>query len=119
MAAPDKCISEQQARQLHDNWVNTREPVITQMRNGVQDTREVMWSLAELEEYLDYVKSESKKAGYNDPGIRVYFGAHNDVGNDRATVFFAPTKTSQEGADNNYDIEAFNFGTGGWPPRQY
>lgn len=119
MAKPDKCISVDDARQLHDNWVATREPVITQSRGGNQDTREVMWSVEELEEYLDYVKTESKKAGYSKPGIRVYFGAHNENNNDRATVFFAPTKTSDKGADNNYDIEAFNFGTGGWPPQQY
>lgn len=120
MAKPDKCISVQQARDLHDNWVSTREGSITAMRNGTQDTREFLWSVSELEEYLEYVKSESKKQGFNSPGIRVYLGAYNDNQSTNATVFFAPTEdAASAGAKNNYNIDAYNLGTAGWPPKNY
>ena len=52
MAIPAKCITVQQARQLQDNWVNTREPAITQARGGQQDAREMVFNIAELEEFL-------------------------------------------------------------------
>ncbi len=119
MAKPDKCISVNEAKALQNNWETTREPAITAMRNGTQDMSDFMWSLDELQEYLDYVKQESKKAGCNNPGIRVFLGAYNDNNSTNTTVFFAPTETDQIGADNNYDIEPFNFGTGGWPPTKY
>lgn len=119
MAKPDKCISVEKARELHDNWVNSRETVITAMRNNVQDTREFVFSIKELEEFLEYVKSESKSQNINNPGIRIYLAAYNDVNSDRATLFLAPTKGDQIDSDNNYDIEAFNFVGGGWPPKIY
>ena len=119
MAKPDKCISVQQARELHDNWVNTREGAITTMRNGVQDCREFVLKIDELEEFLDYIKEESKKQWVNNPGVRVYFAAYNDAKSDKATLFFAPTKGTEPDSDNNYDIESFNFMGGGWPPKIY
>ncbi len=119
MAKPDKCISVNEARELQNNWVNSREPAITSMRSGTQDTREFVYSVAELEEYIEYVKSESKKQGVNNPGIRIYFGAYNSVQSNNATLFLAPTHGDQINSDNNYDIEPFNFGTGGWPPNIY
>ena len=119
MAKPDKCISVQKAKELHDNWVSSREPAITSMRNNVQDTREFVFSVAELEEFLEYVKSESKNQGINKPGIRIYFAAYNDVNSDRATLFLAPTDGDQIDSDNNYDIEPLNFVGGGWPPKTY
>ena len=119
MAIPAKCITVQQARQLQDNWVNTREPAITQARGGQQDAREMVFNIAELEEFLDYVKSESKKNGINNPGVRLYFAAYNNMNSDIATVFLSATMSDAKNSDNNYYIQPYNTITGGFPPKQY
>ena len=119
MAKPAKCISVQQAKQLQNNWVTTREPAITQARGGQQDTREVVFNIAELEEFLDYVKDESAKKGITDPGVRLYFAAYNNMSSDYATVFLSATMSDDKHADNNYDIEPYNTITAGVPPKNY
>jgi len=118
MGKPQKCISETEARKLHDNWVNSRANHIQQGR-GTEDAREVVYSVEELEEYLAYVKSESAKQGINKPGIRIYFAAYDTPASDKATVFLAPTESGDVNSDNNYKIDSFNFGGGGWPPYNY
>ncbi len=115
---PSKCISETEARQLHDNWVNTRESSITNDL-GYLDAREVVYSVEELEEFLDYVKEESTKQGIDNPGIRIYFAAYNNATSNKATVFLAPTKGGDANADNNYNIKSLNMNQGGWPPKVY
>lgn len=119
MAVPANCITEQQARQLHDNWVATREPVITQMRNGTQDTREFVFCVSELEEFLNYVKDESAKQGIDKPGVRIYFGAYNDMNSTNATVFLSATDSCDASSNNNYNVQPLNRGIGGWPPQNY
>lgn len=118
MNKPSKCITEQEARDLQDNWVNTRGASIQNSR-GVEDSREVVFSLADLEEYLAYVKSESTKQGIKEPGVRVYFGAYNDANSTNATVFLSPTISSSMDADNNYNLSPFNTVLGGHPPKDY
>ncbi len=81
MNKPSKCITVQEARDLQDNWVNIRGTSIQNTR-GEEDSREVVFSVADLEEFLDYVKSESLKKGVNNPGIRIYFAAYNDLSTD-------------------------------------
>ncbi|KAA1248061.1 hypothetical protein [Aquimarina sp. RZ0] len=126
---PKKCITEEEARELHDNWCIKREGHLKKSL-GFEDAREFHWSVAELEEYLAYVKQESKKQGITNPGIRAYFGAYpqNKCTKNRgySTLFFAPTGSragakGKDGADdeNNYGISAFNRGGGGNPPRIY
>ncbi len=118
MGKPAKCISENEARTLQNNWVNTREPTLTR-ELGEQDCREVLFSLEELQEYLNYVKDESDRQGITNPGIRVYFGAYDDSNSNKATVFLAPTKAITDGSDNNYNIDAYNRGVNGNPPTSY
>jgi len=118
MAKPEKCISVTEARQLHDNWVNTRAGEIQRLQ-GFNDTRDFTFSLSDLEEYVQYVKEESVKQGVSNPGIRIYFAAYDSIKSDRATVFLAPTLGVEEDADNNYEIDPLNTITGGWPPNNY
>ena len=129
MAKPKKCISPKEARELHDEWTSKRGNQ-TKKSLGHEDARDFWWSLDELQEYLDYVKEESKKQGVKKPGIRVYLGTYTKEKckhkKGLSTVFFAPTGAKpgglgKDGADdpNNYDIDAFNFGGGGWPPNKY
>jgi hypothetical protein len=118
MAKPTKCISESEARQLQENWIDTRAKDIDRTMDE-EDARSVFYSVAELEEYLKYVKSESTKQGVSDPGIRIYFAAYNDDKSNKATAFLAPTKGDTTASDNNYNIEALNRGSVGWPPHNY
>ena len=73
---PEKCIKVEEARELHDNWCKKRGKRL-QKKLGFEDAREFHWSVAELEEYLAYVKQESKEQGITDPGIRIYLGAYS------------------------------------------
>ncbi|MFT5103239.1 MAG: hypothetical protein ACI86C_000891 [Candidatus Latescibacterota bacterium] len=118
MAKPKNCISVEKARELQNNWISTRA-VHLEKGQGALDHREVMFSLADLEEYLEYVKSESAKQGIDSPGIRVYFAAYDHDDSDKATVFLAPAKGTDVNADNNYQIDSFNWGVGGLPPNNY
>jgi hypothetical protein len=118
MTKPAKCISESEARQLQQNWIHTRANKIEDAM-GEEDARAVFYTVAELEEYLEYVKYESTKQGVSNPGIRIYFGAYNDAKSNKATAFLAPTKGDTNTSDNNYEIVALNRGTNGWPPNNY
>ncbi len=118
MTKPAKCITVAAARVLQDNWINTRKPEIDRTL-GYIDSREVFYSVEELEEFLNYVKEESKKQGITHPGIRIYFGAYNDTKSNKATVFLAPTNGKTKESQNNYSIEPLNMGQNGWPPHNY
>ena len=126
---PEKCISVEEARELHNEWCNTRTPRIDDCM-GFEDTREFWWSVEELEEYLKYVKKQSRKQGIDNPGIRIYFGAYQlskcKSKKGYATLFLAPTGAPAGGlgkggvsAPNNYSIRAYNFGEHGNPPNSY
>ncbi len=119
MAKPNKCISVEEAKVLHDNWVGSRAPVIQQSRRGREDCREFVYSVAELQEFLDYVRDESQKQGIDNPGVRIYFGAYTGESGDQATIFLSPTDGGGSNSGNNYNLEPFNFGQGGDPPTNY
>jgi hypothetical protein len=118
MAKPAKCISVTEAKQLQDNWKSTRATEI-ESALGYIDTREFFFSVDELEEYLNYVKSESTKQSIPKPGIRIYFAAYDNDSSDKATVFLAPTNGPTKSSANNYNIDPFNKGNAGWPPNNY
>ncbi|WP_339697463.1 hypothetical protein [uncultured Marixanthomonas sp.] len=118
MAKPAKCISVDQARQLQDNWISTRALEIERAQGNV-DTREFFYTVDELQEYLDYVKELSKKQKIDNPGIRIYFAAYDDISDDKATVFLAPTEGATPSSNINYNIDPFNKSIGGWPPKSY
>jgi hypothetical protein len=118
MSKPAKCISVKEARQLQTNWKSTRAAYI-EKEHGSADTCEFLYSVEELQEFLDYVKSESLKEGITSPGVRIYFAAYDSFTSDKATIFLAPSKSGDAGSENNYNIDPFNFGQGGWPPNIY
>ncbi|WP_378176223.1 hypothetical protein [Aquimarina sp. SS2-1] len=127
---PQKCITENEARELHDNWCAKRGNQLNK-KLGFEDAHEFHWSVAELEEYLAYVKQESAEQGIKDPGIRIYLGAYPKskckIKKGLSTLFFAPTgsrpgaagKDGDGDEENNYDIDAFNGGSSGWPPNKF
>jgi hypothetical protein len=118
MVKPIKCIPVDEARQLQKNWIDTRALDIEKAMK-VEDARSVFYSVAELEEYLEYVKAESTKQSITSPGIRIYFAAYDDAKSKKATAFLAPTRGDTKESDNNYQIEALNRGNDGWPPNNY
>ncbi|WP_299685459.1 hypothetical protein [uncultured Dokdonia sp.] len=124
MAKPKKCITPQDAEKLFTHWSKTRGETLRESL-GEHDTCEFSLSISEIREYLDYVEDQSTKQGIANPGVRLYFGAYDASKSDKTTFFLAPTKgksTNRSGDDdddNNYDIDAWNFHEGGWPPTQY
>ncbi len=129
MAKPTKCITVAEAKALQNKWKETRAIEI-EKGQGYKDTREVWYSLQELQDYIDYVREESLAQGVKRPGIRIYFGADEGTSEKKsyATVFLAPTKEKsnpiEEDGDavnneNNYEIDPQNDGTVGWPPINY
>ena len=118
MTKPSKCISVAEARSLQDNWVSTRAKDLKKDL-GYEDTREFVYSVKELEEFLAYVKDQSTKQGISNPGVRIYFAAYNDATSNKATVFLAPTDGGSTDSDNNYNIDSLNLVGGGWPPKSY
>lgn len=128
MARPQKCVTVEEARDLQENWKNSRGKEI-ERGQGYVDSREFWYSIEELQEYLDYVKEKSKEQGVKHPGIRIYFGAYPKSQQKRSfsTVFLAPTKEAvaeieeneEIDQENNYEIEPLNSAQGGWPPTEY
>lgn len=127
MEKPEKCVSVDQARKLQEDWVNTRAKEI-QRAQGYEDTREFLYKLEELQEYLDYVKEKSREQGIANPGIRLYFGAYpkSQQKKSYSTLFLAPTQdvsevgiTGEGSVENNYEIEPLNNTQGGFPPKSY
>lgn len=115
MSAPLKCITVAEAKELQDNWMATRAQQI-ERGMGVQDTREFLFSVAELQEFLDYVKTGSTNLN---PGVRIYFAAYDNDSTDKATVFLAPTNEASVDSENNYNLKPLNRGIQGWPPKNY
>ncbi|WP_026450130.1 hypothetical protein [Aequorivita capsosiphonis] len=116
MSKLKNCITVEEARQLQDNWVASRALDIEQSQGSV-DSREFLFSVAELQEFLDYIKKES--VGTTQSGIRIYFGAYDNENSDKATVFLAPTIGTSAGAANNYNLKPLNRGISGFPPNNY
>lgn len=116
MSKPKNCISVAEAKQLQDNWVATRG-VDIERSQGFVDTREFLFSVAELQQFLDYITAASDLA--TQPGVRIYFGAYDNDRSDKATVFLAPTIGTSANAKNNYKLEPLNRGITGFPPNIY
>ncbi|MGB3345365.1 MAG: hypothetical protein WBA61_15760 [Aequorivita sp.] len=115
MPAPSKCITVAEAKELQDNWIATRAVQI-ERGMGYPDSREFLFSVAELREFLDYVTAESTTPN---PGIRIYFAAYDNDTSDKATVFLAPTNGTTLDSENNYNLRPLNRGIQGWPPKNY
>lgn len=123
---PEKAISVETARELNENYNKTRANLHKTLL-GKDDSNAVWYSLAELEEYINYIKTEGAQKGYTIEGIRIYMGVYPETAsNGRAgytTVFLAPTgrKTGDDAIEpfskDILDIEAMNFGSMGHPPK--
>ncbi|RMA58877.1 hypothetical protein [Ulvibacter antarcticus] len=118
MSKPTKCISVTEGKELQASWVTSRAATLKTLIGG-DDSREVFWSVDELQEFLDYVKEMSASQGIINPGVRVYFAAHNTDSNNKATVILAPTNGNSSASNNNYNIDPLNGGVTGWPPNNY
>ena len=129
MERPVKCIAVEEARALQNNWKKSRGREI-ERGQGFEDTCDFWYSIAELEEYIEYVKKKSAEQGINNPGLRIYLGAYPTQGKKKSltTIFITPTtdeivETSaadnEEVYINNYSIAPLNLSQSGWPPREY
>lgn len=119
-------IPPAKGKELLENW--EKGPGNAIKGKGIKDAYETWFSVAELEEYLAYVKEYIS----DNPGIRIYFGKYNAGGGSNpvkglTTVFLAPTKGGGNGGEevnleevqNDYDLNAYNDGGVGWPPKKY
>lgn len=118
MEKPAKCIPVNDARTLQENWISTRQEAIDNAI-GEEDNRSCYYTVAELQEYLNYVTEMSNEQDIANPGIRLYFAAYNEDSNKKATIFLAPTVGDAHNSENNYNIDPFNLGSSGFPPRDY
>lgn len=116
MLKPKNCITVSEARQLQDNWVATRALDIEKAQGSV-DTREFLFSVAELQQFLDYIKAGSDVVAPS--GVRIYIGAYDNDSSDKATVFLVPTVGTSAEAKNNYNLQPLNQGLAGFPPKNY
>ncbi|WP_452222750.1 hypothetical protein [Lacinutrix chionoecetis] len=82
------------------------------------ENREVWFDLENLENYINYVKTESLELGYENLGLRVYFAA-KETDSISTTVFFTPTyKEGTRGAEDNKNtpgLKRLNYGNSGDP----
>jgi len=108
-------ISVEEARKLQQNWIDTRAAAI-EKEMGMEDGREFLFSLDELQKFLEYVKENSKS---ENPGIRIYLAAYNAKDKKGATVFLAPTKDTSLHSENDYTLQPLNRAMQGMPPRNY
>lgn len=115
MSKPQDCIPVSKAKILRKNWVETRAKFIEKELSS-QDVSDVLFSLDELQQFLDYVKANTKN---HTPGIRIYFAADELALTGKATVFLAPTLGISNNSPNNYDLEPLNNGLQGMPPTNY
>ncbi|MGV6829488.1 MAG: hypothetical protein ACWA45_08825 [Flavobacteriales bacterium] len=118
MSKPKNCITVTKAKELQKNWNDTRAIYIEDAM-GSKDACAITFNIDQLQEFVDYVKSESKKQGIAKPGIRVYFAAYNEENNNKATVFLNATENDHGDSANNYRIDPLNLGQDGWPPKSY
>lgn len=118
MTKPKNCITVAEAKTLQKNWNDTRS-VDIERAMGSKDVCAVTFNIDQLQQFIDYVKSESTKQSIEKPGIRVYFAAYNDKESNKATVFLNATESDDGNSANNYEIDPLNFGGGLWPPYNY
>ncbi|SDX60250.1 hypothetical protein SAMN05444411_10726 [Lutibacter oricola] len=125
---PNGLITNKQADKLEEAYKANQHKAINNFlsQNGINviDNREVWFSLEELENYIEYVKQESKKQNLEDLGIRVYFGAKmNEKKEMKSTIFFYPTHNSATRAAaenfNSYGIQGLNYGSSGDPVDEF
>ena len=118
MTKPKNCIPVADAKALQKNW-NDNQAKDIESKMGSKDVCAVTFNIDQLQQFIDYVKSESTKQSIDNPGIRVYFGAYDSENDNKATVFLNATESDDGNSDNNYGVDPLNLGDGGWPPKVY
>ena len=118
MSKPKDCITVPEAKTLQAKWNNNQAKDIEKAM-GSEDVCAVTFNIDQLQEFIDYVKTESAAKGIDKPGIRVYFAAYDNAVSDKATVFLNATENDGGNSANNYNIEPLNVGNGGYPPKTY
>ena len=118
MSKPTDCISVLEAKALQAKWMTTRA-VDIENAQGSKDTCAVTFNIGQLQQFIDYVKEESKDQEILNPGISVYFAANDNAVSDKATVFLCANDGDNEDSANNYNVDPFNKGGNGWPPNAY
>ena len=116
MSKPKDCITVVKAKAIQKKW-NDNQANDIEKATGSKDVIAVTFNIDQLQEYIDYVKSESSNQTIEKPGIRVYFAAQEKDG--KATVFFSASESDDANSANNYNIDPLNGGGGGWPPNAY
>lgn len=115
-------ILPETGKNLLKNWKKGPGNAIT--AKGFKDAYETWFSVAELEEYLAYVKANIPE----NPGIRIYFGKYDPTGGPNpvkglTTVFLAPTSgdggNNLDAVQNEETLNAYNDGGTKWPPSDY
>lgn len=133
---PTQLITRKFAKELHLNFMKYRASIIAKYIKK-EDSNAVWFSVEELENYIEYIKSKGEKTGYDVNGIRIYFGVYPEQKKyaEKAglmTVFLQATgkkirtpKTNEVQTfallreESNADIasiEPMNYGSIGRPP---
>ncbi len=126
---PMGVITQAQAKELNANWTLHRKAAVdsaAQKQGRNQDDRSTWWSLADVENYLVYAKSQSDSLGYDMTGIRLYLGVYGknagQTKKDLTTMFMVPTGkiTKSEASvimfplkDGDLPVDPLNEGNGG------
>ena len=131
MDKPENCIPRGEAKELSENWWKTRGRAIEDVEH-LKDICAVNFSIAELEDYLAYVKANSTNV--KDPGISIWMAAYtgdpDETGEHKkgySTIFLSPTKKKAAGSftenendfEENDELDPYNHGSGVWPPGVY
>lgn len=127
---PDEAhlITTEKAKEFEDEYIGTRYNLINE-NLGITDNREYLISLDFLEEYIAYVKHESRKLGYRGIGLRIYNAAYPKNSEDKrtqpglSTVILVPTHTVENSglgfmpllpeAVNSSNVKSANYINGG------
>ncbi len=118
MSKPKDCITVPEAQTLQANWNNNQAEDIESVR-GTKDVIAVTFNIDQLQQFIDYVNTESTKQSIDKPGIRVYFAAKGSSEGGNATAFLTATDSDDGDSANNYKIAPLNRGNGGYPPSVY
>lgn len=138
---PKQLITKDLAVEFNSNY-NLKMEQILNDTSEYAHANAVWYSIEELENYINYVKTQGSKKGYNVNGIRMYLGVYpnkKEYGKKKGmtTIFLTPTghkiqaekgsllniTTAQEPTTTSTDeddideLRPMNFGTMGHPPK--
>ena len=131
---PAGLISVKQAKQLNNNWTNTRKSAVDSVAKKygvIQDNRNAWWSVDAIEDFIAISREQANTLGYDLTGLRIYLGVYSGnagQGKDNLTTMFMVPTGKKQHADassipilnvTNKDllIEALNDGSGN--PQSY